>query len=73
MILLRQSVNSAELLVLASIRISWGVDLSRAYPAWESDLLVMNWSPLSQSVSGLEQSLILDSLPLIESSDPQPP
>ena len=73
MLLLRQSVNTAELLALASIRMSRGVDLSRANPAWESDLSVMNWSPLSQSVSGLKQSLILDSIPLIESSDPQPP
>ena len=67
-LLLRQSVNTAELLAFASIRISWGVDLSRANPAWESDLSVMNWSPLSQSVSG--QNRVLD---WIESSDPQPP
>ena len=49
------------------------MDLPRANPAWESDMSVINWSPLSQSVSGLKQSLISASLPLIESSDPQPP
>ena len=65
--------HSASLLALASIRIGWGVDFPRASKAWESDMSVMNWSPLSQSVSGLKQSLISASLPLIESSDPQPP
>ena len=71
--LLRQCIITAELLALASIRISWGVDLSRANPAWESDMSVMNWSPLSQSGSGLKQSLIKASLPLLESSDLQSP
>ena len=52
------------------------MDLSRANPAWESDLSVMNWSPLSQSVSGLKQSLILVSLlagSMLEGYNPPPP
>ena len=73
MVLLKQYIKTAELLALASIRIIWGVDLPRANPAWESDMSVMNWSPLSQSGSGLKQSLIKDSLPLLESSESQSP
>ena len=73
MLLLRQYVITAKLLALASIRINWGVDLSRANPAWESDMSVMNWSPLSQLSSGLKQSLIKASVPLLESSNLQSP
>ena len=50
--LLRQCIITAELLVLATIRISEGVDLSRANPAWENDMSVMNcWVVSDQSGS----------------------